>query len=92
MLAFTRRYPLGQKDSRAHDGQSQGLHCKDEILISRKASGIQLGEDHANDVLRWCAMRGDVLGLEDFLQTFVKGVVAHTFICLVLHTPLRSID
>ena len=37
-------------------------------------------------------MRGDVLGLEDFLQTFVKGVIAHAFIRLVLHISLRSID
>ncbi|KAI9435830.1 hypothetical protein H4582DRAFT_2059299 [Lactarius indigo] len=37
------------------------------------ASGIELIEEHANDVMRWYAKRGDVLGCEQFMQTFIKG-------------------
>ncbi|KAI9509894.1 hypothetical protein F5148DRAFT_676619 [Russula earlei] len=37
------------------------------------ASGIQPAEDQANDVLEWYARRGDVSGLEEFLQEFVRG-------------------
>ncbi|KAI0276061.1 hypothetical protein BGY98DRAFT_1090385 [Russula aff. rugulosa BPL654] len=48
-------------------------HSTRRTLELMMTSGIQLGEDHANDVLGWYATRGDVLGLEDFLQTFVKG-------------------
>jgi hypothetical protein len=66
--------------------------ARTDYSLSRKTSGIQLGEDHANDVLGWYARRGDVLGLEDFLQTFVKGVVFHASKCLDLHTRLRFID
>lgn len=48
-------------------------HSAKRTLELMMASGIQLGEDHVIDVLGWYAGRGDVLGLEDFLQTFVKG-------------------
>jgi hypothetical protein len=34
-------------------------------------------EDLANDVMAWYARRGDILGLEQFVQTFVKGAVSH---------------
>ncbi|KAH9964881.1 hypothetical protein BC827DRAFT_1185755 [Russula dissimulans] len=53
----------------AHDD----LHSVKMTLQLMMASGIQLVEDHANDVLGWFARRGDVLGLEEFLQKFVKG-------------------
>ncbi|KAH8986599.1 hypothetical protein EDB92DRAFT_2021332 [Lactarius akahatsu] len=37
------------------------------------ASGMELVEEHANDVIGWYAERGDVLGCEQFMQTFIKG-------------------
>ncbi|KAH9064399.1 hypothetical protein EDB87DRAFT_1804147 [Lactarius vividus] len=37
------------------------------------ASGMELVEEHANDVIEWYAERGDVLGCEQFMQTFIKG-------------------
>jgi hypothetical protein len=33
-------------------------------------------EDLANDVMAWFARRGDILGLEEFMRTFVKGAVS----------------
>ncbi|KAH9068095.1 hypothetical protein EDB83DRAFT_683485 [Lactarius deliciosus] len=37
------------------------------------ASGMELVEEHANDIIGWYAERGDVLGCEQFMQTFIKG-------------------
>ncbi|KAI9449004.1 hypothetical protein BJY52DRAFT_1364065 [Lactarius psammicola] len=37
------------------------------------ASGLELVEELANDVIGWYAARGDVLGCEQFMQTFIKG-------------------
>jgi hypothetical protein len=54
-----------------------------------KASGIDLVEDHTNDVLGWYASKGDVLGLEEFLQTFVQGAVPHLLLCSYLIRPLQ---
>jgi hypothetical protein len=46
-------------------------------LTFHKASGVELVEEHANDVIGWYAERGDVLGCEQFLQTFIKGAAKH---------------
>ena len=59
----------------------------DPPLTSHKASGMELVEEHANDVIEWYAERGDVLGCEQFLQTFIKGAATYPHI----RTSSRSI-
>ena len=65
-------------------------------LTSYKASGIELVEDHANDIIRWYAERGDVSGCEQFLQTFIKGAAKCAYLSyshllsLKVHSPTTS--
>src|SRR6266851_2178479 len=69
---------------------SRAPTARTDYLLHKKASGIDLVEGHTNDVLGWYARRGNVSGLEEFLQTFVNGAVPHLFSCLVLRTRHRS--
>lgn len=59
----------------------------DPPLTSRQASGMVPIEEHANDVIGWYAERGDVLGCEQFLQTFIKGAATHAHMLFLAHCP-----
>ncbi|KAH9176110.1 hypothetical protein EDB89DRAFT_1941983 [Lactarius sanguifluus] len=53
----------------AHDDPRSAKNTVELMM----ASGMELVEEHANDVIGWYAERGDVLGCEQFMQTFIKG-------------------
>ncbi|KAI0246335.1 hypothetical protein BJV78DRAFT_1286525 [Lactifluus subvellereus] len=66
-------------------------HSAKIALEFMMASGIELIEGHANDVMEWYVVRGDVLGLEQFMQTFVKGTLTDRQRHLHIKTHEKSV-